>query len=77
MLLLHSAAGGPSRNCYIHMAHPSRPMLLLLRLAVNACSAMTLTMPAPGRVVAVGDVHGDVERFVSTLQNAALIVRAL
>ena len=35
--------------------------------------ACSLRIPAPGRVVAVGDVHGDVIAFRSTLRACALI----
>jgi hypothetical protein len=52
-------------------------MMARLRLAVLACtSVLALTMmaaaPAP-RVVAVGDVHGAADQFVSILQRAGLI----
>ena len=40
----------------------------MVRLGANP-----LRLPAPGRVVAIGDVHGDAAAFRRTLRNAGLI----
>ena len=41
--------------------------------ALGLVAPPPLQLPAPGRVVAVGDVHGDYRAFLQTLQSARLV----
>lgn len=44
-----------------------------MRLPVPTFAPPPLKLPAPGRVVAIGDVHGDASAFLNTLRNAGLV----
>jgi hypothetical protein len=46
---------------------------VLIFLHSLTASAFSLEYAAPGRVVAIGDVHGDYPAFVRTLRNARLV----
>ena len=49
---------------------------ILLAVAASAVQIPSppplLRLPAPGRVVAIGDVHGDIDAFLATLNLAGL-----